>query len=121
MVQYAVCSIGSIVIASFTEEATLSAVGAAWLPILYGGLFSVGVAYSLQVHAQRRAHPAHAAILLSLEGLFAALGGFLLLGELLSPRNLLGCVLMLAAMLAAQWGQISGLRRPSRKSEGVVR
>lgn len=116
MVQYAVSAVGSIIIAFFTEEATMAQVGAAWLPILYGGLFSVGVAYSLQVHAQRRAHPSHAAILLSLEGLFAALGGFLILGEILSPRNLLGCALMLAAMLAAQWGQISALR-PPRKEE----
>ncbi len=111
MVQYAVCAFGSALIALFTEEATLAAIGSAWLPILYGGLFSVGVAYSLQVHAQRRAHPSHAAIILSLEGLFAAVGGFLILGEVLSPRNLLGAFLMLLAMLAAQWGQISRLRK----------
>lgn len=117
MVQYAVCALGSSVIALFTEEATLAAIGSAWLPILYGGLFSVGVAYSLQVHAQRKAHPSHAAIILSLEGLFAAVGGFLILGELLSPRNLLGCALMLAAMLAAQWGQIVGRRTKATTPE----
>jgi drug/metabolite transporter (DMT)-like permease len=111
MVQYAVCAFGSASIALLTEEATLAAIGSAWLPILYGGLFSVGVAYSLQVHAQRRAHPSHAAIILSLEGLFAAVGGFLILGEILSLRNLLGAFLMLLAMLAAQWGQISRLRK----------
>ncbi|MFW6224003.1 MAG: EamA family transporter, partial [Spirochaetota bacterium] len=60
------------------------------------------VAYSLQIIAQREAHPAHAAILLSLEGAFAALGGFLILGELLSPRDILGSALMLAGMLASQ-------------------
>ena len=118
MVQYAVCAVGSIIVSLFAEEATLASVMAAWLPIVYGGLFSVGVAYSLQVYAQRRAHPAHAAILLSLEGLFAALGGFFLLGELLSPRNLLGCALMLAAMLAAQWGQIARASRGEGPARG---
>ncbi|MFP4300467.1 MAG: DMT family transporter [Spirochaetaceae bacterium] len=117
MVQYAVCALGSATMALFTETATLAAIGSAWLPILYGGLFSVGVAYSLQVHAQQRAHPAHAAIILSLEGLFAAVGGFLILGELLSPRNLFGALLMILAMLAAQWGQISALRRKTTARE----
>ena len=72
------------------------------MPILYGGLVSVGVAYTLQVVAQRHAPPAHAAILLSLETVFAALGGWLVLGERLSPRGLAGCALMLAGMLCSQ-------------------
>lgn len=105
-VQYAVTAVGSLLVAILFERPDLTSIYAAWLPIVYGGLFSVGIAYSLQVFAQRLAHPAHAAIILSLEGLFAALGGFLLLGEVLSPRSLLGCAVMLAAMLAAQWGHI---------------
>ncbi len=74
----------------------------AGIPILYGGLMSVGVAYTLQVVAQRDAKPAHAAIILSLEGVFAALAGWALLGELIPARGLFGCGLMLAGMLAAQ-------------------
>ena len=60
------------------------------------------VAYTLQVVAQKRAHPTHAAILLSLEGAFAAVGGAAALGERLSPRELLGCAILLAGMLLSQ-------------------
>jgi drug/metabolite transporter (DMT)-like permease len=101
-VQYVTTAVLSMIVALATESVELASIARAWLPILYGGMFSVGVAYSLQIIAQRDAHPAHAAILLSLEGAFAALGGFLVLGEILSPRDLLGCALMLAGMLASQ-------------------
>ncbi|MDR2433007.1 MAG: DMT family transporter [Treponema sp.] len=73
------------------------------IPILYGGLASVGIAYTLQVVAQRDAPPAHATIILCLEGCFAALGGALLLSEKIGPWTLLGFVLMLAGMLVTQW------------------
>jgi drug/metabolite transporter (DMT)-like permease len=101
-VQFAVCSVLSGIVTLFTERVTVAALQAAAVPILYGGLVSVGVAYTLQVVAQRRAPPAHAAILLSLETVFAAFGGWLVLGERLSPRGLAGCVLMLAGMLCSQ-------------------
>jgi drug/metabolite transporter (DMT)-like permease len=65
-------------------------------------LVSVGVAYTLQVVAQQDAHPAHAAIILSMEAVFAALGGWLVLDEVLSLRGLLGCGLMLTGMLLSQ-------------------
>jgi drug/metabolite transporter (DMT)-like permease len=73
------------------------------IPILYGGLASVGIAYTLQVEAQRDAPPAHATIILCLEGLFAALGGMVLLGEKPGAFTLLGSALMLAGMLITQW------------------
>ena len=101
-IQFAVCSALSLITAAALETTTPEAVTAAALPILYGGLLSVGVAYTLQVVAQRDARPAHAAIILSLESVFAALGGWLLLGEVLSGRALLGCGLMLAGMLLSQ-------------------
>jgi drug/metabolite transporter (DMT)-like permease len=101
-IQFAVCSALSLITAAALETTTPAAVMAAALPILYGGLLSVGVAYTLQVVAQRDARPAHAAIILSLESVFAALGGWLLLGEVLSGRALLGCSLMLAGMLLSQ-------------------
>jgi drug/metabolite transporter (DMT)-like permease len=89
-------------VALAVEEITWAGLEAAMLPILYGGLFSVGVAYTLQVVAQRKAKPAHAAILLSMESVFAALGGYLMLGEVMDARALIGCGLMLAGMLASQ-------------------
>ena len=113
-VQYLTTAVLSLVVAGATENMALASIGAAWLPIVYGGVFSVGVAYSLQIIAQREAHPAHAAILLSLEGAFAALGGFIVLGELLSPRDLLGCALMLAGMLASQSSTIFRSARARR-------
>lgn len=87
------------------------------MPILYGGLFSVGIAYTLQVVAQREAHPAHTAIILSLEGVFAAIGGWLLLGELLTPRGLFGCALMLGGMLLSE---LWNLLRPPQTSRSAV-
>jgi drug/metabolite transporter (DMT)-like permease len=101
-VQFAVCSLVSTGGALLTEHVAASAIIAAAGPILYGGILSVGVAYTLQVVAQRSAPPAHAAILLSLESVFAALGGSLLLGETLNGRGALGCVLMFAGMLMSQ-------------------
>ena len=78
----------------------------ALIPILYGGLCSVGIAYTLQVVAQRDAPPAHATIILSFEGCFAALGGALLLSEKAGTWTLLGFSFMLAGMLATQWDVI---------------
>jgi drug/metabolite transporter (DMT)-like permease len=100
--QFAACSLFSLIAAVATETTTVRAVGDAMVPILYGGLVSVGVAYTLQVVAQRDAHPAHAAVLLSMEAVFAALGGCLILGEILPVRGLWGCGLMLSGMLLSQ-------------------
>ena len=113
--QFAFCSLASLAVAFATETVEAAGLRQALAPILYGGIGSVGVAYTLQVVAQRTAHPAHAAILLSTESVFAVLGGALLLAERLSPRGLLGCALMLAGMLLSQ---LSLIRKPSiRKSE----
>ncbi|MDR1429931.1 MAG: DMT family transporter [Spirochaetaceae bacterium] len=80
----------------------------ALVPILYGSLASVGIAYTLQVVAQKDAPPAHATIILCLEGCFAALGGVIILGEPLGPWTILGFMLMLLGMLITQWEVIRG-------------
>ena len=100
--QFAVCSLASLAVAFAAETVEPAGIRQALVPILYGGIGSVGVAYTLQVVAQRTAHPAHAAILLSTESVFAVLGGALILAERLSARGLLGCALMLAGMLLSQ-------------------
>jgi drug/metabolite transporter (DMT)-like permease len=115
-VQFAVCSVLSGIAALFAERIAAASLVAAAVPIMYGGLVSVGIAYTLQVVAQRRAPPAHAAILLSLETVFAALGGWLVLGERLSPRGLAGCALMLAGMLCSQLPLILPVRRSPQKN-----
>jgi len=84
-----------------------SLISSAVIPILYGAIFSVGIGYTLQVVAQKDAPPAHATIILCLEGCFAALGGVLLLHEPIGPRTILGFALMLAGMLISQWELIS--------------
>jgi drug/metabolite transporter (DMT)-like permease len=126
--QFLVCSAASLLAAVFLEgtfflEMTVRGLRAAAVPILYAGLFSTGVAYTLQVVAQRRAPPSHAAIILSLEAVFAALGGWLLLSEVLSRRELFGCLLMLAGMLLSQIdlsrkGARHAARRPFRPAGG---
>lgn len=100
--QCVTCSVLSLAAAAFAEPVTAAGLAQAAAPILYGGLMSVGVAYTLQVVGQKGAHPAHAAIILSLEAVFALVGGWLLLGETLSVRAGIGCVLMLGGMLVSQ-------------------
>jgi drug/metabolite transporter (DMT)-like permease len=101
-VQFAFCSLISLTGAVLFEDITLSGLRAGVIPLLYGGLMSVGVAYTLQVVAQRDARPAPAAIILSLEAVFAALAGWMLLGETLTMQALVGCALMLAGMIWSQ-------------------
>jgi drug/metabolite transporter (DMT)-like permease len=100
--QFAVCSVLCLITAFCFETVAWSRIYAAALPILYGGVLSVGIAYTLQVVAQREAHPAHASIIMSLEAVFAALGGWMILGETLNARGLMGCALMLGGMILSQ-------------------
>jgi drug/metabolite transporter (DMT)-like permease len=86
-------------------EGVLLSAGAL-IPIFYGGFASVGVAYTLQAVAQKDAPPAHATIILCLEGCFAAIGGVIILSEPLGPWTLLGFILMFSGMLATQWDVI---------------
>ena len=103
-IQFATCSVLSAVVAVATETAaSAEAVLAAAVPLLYGGFGSVGVAFTLQIIGQKNASPAHAALVLSLETVFAAVGGFLILNEILGSRELAGCALMLAGMLLSQY------------------
>ncbi len=108
--QFATCSILSSVFAIATEVTSLSALIAAAIPLLYAGLLSTGVAYTLQVVAQSRVPAANAAIIMSLEASFAALGGWIMLDERLPLRGLLGCGLMLAGMIISQLDAKVGLR-----------
>ena len=103
--QFAVCGILSLTTASVFETITLDTILQATWPLLYGGFMSVGIAYTMQVVAQQHVHPAYASIILSFETVFAVIGGWLLLNEMLSLRNLAGCLLMLSGMVMVQvWG-----------------
>lgn len=111
--QFLICGVLSMVVAVLSEPITVVGLHGALWPLLYGGVLSVGVAYTLQVIAQRDAPPTHAAILLSLETVFAALGGWWLLNEVLAGRGLLGCGLMFVGMLISQLALGTGAPPPS--------
>jgi drug/metabolite transporter (DMT)-like permease len=100
--QFVVCAVISLALAIMFEPIVWTSIVSAGPSILYGGLLAVGVGFTLQVVAQRNAIASHAAVILSLEAVFAALAGWLILNETLSLRGFIGCCLMLAGMLIAQ-------------------
>ncbi|KAB0550936.1 DMT family transporter [Pseudomonas argentinensis] len=102
LVQFITCALISLALALGFEHLPGAEIAEALPAILYGGIFGVAVGFTLQVVAQKHAIASHAAIILSLEAVFAAIAGALLLGESLSSRGYLGCALMFAGMLLAQ-------------------
>ena len=100
--QFFVCAFFSLIAMAIFETPTWGAILRCWLPIFYAGALSGGVAYTLQILGQRDTEPAVASLLMSLESFFAALFGWLLLGQSLSGREIFGCALMLAAIILAQ-------------------
>jgi len=103
--QFFVCAVLSLIVAFSIEEVVFDKILEATIPILYGGFLSVGVAYTLQVVVQKHAHPTYSAIILSLESLFAVLGGWVILNETLTINAMIGCGLMLTGMIVAQLKQ----------------
>ncbi len=100
--QYTVCAALSLVSGLLFEPGGLPALADSWGAILYTGLLSVGVGYTLQAAGQRVAPAADAAIILSTEAVFAALFGWLILNEIFTPVQVLGCAIIFAGMLLAQ-------------------
>ena len=100
--QFFVCAAWNLIFAFSLEHPTWEAVSAAGLPILYGGLMSVGVAYTLQAVGQKYAEPAYASIVLSLECMFSAIGGALILEERMGVAGWIGCALMLTGIVVSQ-------------------
>ncbi len=100
--QFATCAVVSLVLALIFEDINPASIWLAGPALIYGGLFAVAVGYTLQVVAQKHAIASHAAIILSLEAVFAAIAGALFLEESLTLRGYMGCVLMFIGMLAAQ-------------------
>lgn len=104
--QILTCSALSLCAAFIFEDMTVFALKQALVPLLYGGFCSVGIAYTLQVVGQKHAKPSHAAIIMSMESVFASMGGALILDENLGTRGYLGCILMLSGMLLSQFSNI---------------
>lgn len=101
--QVFVTALFSFIVMMIFENPTWDTILNAAVPILYGGVMSSGVAFTLQIYGQKYAEPSAAAILMSFESIFGALSGWLLLGEVMSGREIFGCVLMLAGIIATQW------------------
>lgn len=113
-IQFAVCALISLLMALVFEDIQWQAIRLALPAVLYGGLLAVGIGFTLQVVAQKHAIASHAAIILSLEAVVAAIAGWLVLNETLSLRGFIGCCLMLTGMLVAQLVPIYQQRRLNR-------
>ena len=108
-IQFFVCGMVSLPPMFCTETPKIGAIVEGWAPLLYAGVLSCGVAYTLQIIGQKNVNPAVASLILSLESCFSVLAGWMVLGEKLSMRESVGCVLMFAAIILAQL--------PDRKKE----
>ena len=100
--QALVCSVLSAVVTAFTETVRVPDLVECWLPLCYTGFLSMGAAYSLQILGQKHVEPAAASVIMSMESVFAVFFGWLLLKEAMSTRELIGCVLMLIAVILCQ-------------------
>jgi drug/metabolite transporter (DMT)-like permease len=103
-VQFITCTVLSSVAALFFDPRPFTGLDQAAIPLLYGGLLSVGVAFTLQVVGQRDALATHAALIMAMESVFGALGGALILGESMGVRGYLGAALMITGVVVAQLG-----------------
>lgn len=101
-IQFFVCGVLSAVGMLFTETPDISNIQAAWLPLLYAGLLSCSVGYTLQIVGQKGINPVIASLIMSLESVISALAGWVILGQVLSPKEILGCVLMFVAIIITQ-------------------
>lgn len=113
-IQFFVCAVLSAVPMLIFEKPELSGIAAAWLPIVYAGIMSGGVGYTLQIVGQRFTEPSVASIVMSLESVFAALAGWVILHERLSGKELVGCGLVFLSVILAQLQEFKGTPVKSR-------
>jgi len=102
MVQFAACSVLNLVIGLFVDSYSLEAIGASMIPLLYTGICSAGVGYTLQVVAQKNVPPTPASIIMSTESMFSVIGGALIMNETMTLRGYFGCALMFCGIILAQ-------------------
>jgi len=102
LTQFVACGLLALLLAVFSEPVTVQGLQSALPAILYGGVLSVGVAFTLQVVAQRHTRPADAAVLLSSEILFAAIAAVVYLGETISTSQIVGGLIIFSSVLAVQ-------------------
>lgn len=100
--QFLVCGILSVICMFLFETPKMDAIFSAWAPILYAGILSCAVAYTLQIIGQRDFNPTIASLLMSFESVFSVIAGWIILGEALSRREMIGCVLIFVGVILAQ-------------------
>ena len=100
--QVGVCAVGSAIVTVFTETVVISDLLNCWFPLCYAGLFSMGMAHSMQIIGQKHVEPAAASLIMSMESVFAVLSGWLLLHEVLPFQEILGCILVFIAVILSQ-------------------
>lgn len=100
--QALLCTVGSAIVMAFTEEPVMQSILDCWLPLCYAGFLSMGVAYSLQILGQRNLEPTAASLIMSMESVFAAIFGWLILHETMTASETAGCVLVFTAVILSQ-------------------
>ena len=103
--QFLVCGLLCAVPMLIMERPSLPQILAAWMPLIYAGVFSCGVGYTLQIVGQRHIDPTIASLILSLESVISVLAGWVILGQKLTVRELIGCILVFCAIILAQLPQ----------------
>ena len=116
--QCLVIAVLSLPFMCITETIQVENIIACWFPLFYAGIFSMGIAYSLQIIGQKYVEPTAASLLMSLESVFAALGGWLILHETMNSRELTGCTLVFIAVIISQFpmGQLVDCWRSTREN-----
>lgn len=112
-IQALVAAVLSVPWALLTETVDASRIASCWLPLGYAGVLSMGVAYTLQIVGQKRVAPSAAALLMSLESVFAALFGWLLLHETMTGSELFGCALVFSAVILSQLPERKASKSPA--------
>jgi len=102
IIQFTVSAILNLIVAFIFETVEWQMISDALYPILYGGIMSIGVAYTLQMYGQKNIAPSKAAIILSFESVFAMLGSWLILSEIISVRKGMGAAIMLTGLIISQ-------------------
>jgi len=110
--QFAVSAIICLICALFTEKVSIVRIIEGWFPIMYAGVMSCGVAYTFQILGQKYVEPTKASLILCLESVFAVLGGWVILHQILSVKEMIGSAIVFVAIILAQFAQ-----SPSKKSE----
>lgn len=101
-IQFFTCSVLSSICMFIFEEPKIELIIAAWLPILYAGVMSSGIAFTLQVIGQKGLNPTVASLIMSLESVVSVIAGWAILHQVLSTRELIGCLVMFCAIILVQ-------------------